>query len=161
VVTIDGVYLGSRTTDSTGSFSVPLHPGGLPAGAAQHLDGLQVTDGTITAQTTFMLTRSAGVHITNTAGGANSLTGQFLVWGFSLTGVARPVFVHYLTPAGRLKKTVSLGAAGGQCGYLRTARRRVFPFSVSTGTWTLQVDTRRSDSLTAAAPTVRIRVVIS
>jgi hypothetical protein len=160
VVSIDGVYLGGRTTDSTGSFSVPIHPGGLPAGAAQHLDSLQVTDGTITAQTTFMLTRSAGVQITNTAGGASSLSGQFLIWGFSLTGVARPVYVHYLTPAGRVKKTVSLGTARGQCGYLRTARRRVFPFSVYPGTWTLQLDTLRSYARTAAAPRVRIRVVI-
>src|SRR5580704_12189250 len=38
VVTIDGVYLGQRTTDGQGNFSIPVHPGGLPAGRAQHVD---------------------------------------------------------------------------------------------------------------------------
>jgi hypothetical protein len=140
---------------------VPLHPGGLPAGAAQHLDNLEVTDGTTTAQTSFMLTRSAGVRITNAAGGPRSLTGRFLVWGFSLSGDSRPLYVHYVGPSGRVRKTVALGMAGGQCGYLRTGRRRVFPFAVSAGAWTLQVDTSRSYVRQAAAPKVRIRAVIS
>jgi hypothetical protein len=160
VVSIDGVYLGQRTTDSAGSFSVPLHPGGLPAGAAQHLDSLQVTDGTMSAETSFMLTRPAGALITNTAGGPGSLTGRFLVWGFSLGGAARPIYVHYVSPSGKVRKTVSLGPTRGQCGYRRTARRRVFPFSVTRGTWTLQVDTRPSYSRKTPGPRVRIRVVI-
>jgi hypothetical protein len=160
VVSIDGVYLGQRTTDSTGAFSVPLHPGGLPAGAAQHLDNLQVTDGTTSAQTWFMLTRSAGTLITNTAGGPRSLTGRFLVWGFSLGGVTRPVYVHYISPSGKVYKAVFLGNTGGQCGYLRTGRRRVFPFSTTPGTWTLQVDTSRSYSRRAAGPRVRLSAVI-
>jgi hypothetical protein len=160
VVSIDGVYLGQRTTDSTGSFSVPLHPGGLPAGAAQHLDNLQATDGTMSAQTAFMLTRSAGALITNTSGGPGSLSGRFLVWGFSLTGAARPIYVHYVGPSGKLRKTVALGNTGGQCGYLRTGRRRVFPFSVTRGTWTVQVDAIRSYSRTTPGPRVRIRVAI-
>ncbi|HEY2437029.1 MAG TPA: hypothetical protein VGH93_07595, partial [Solirubrobacteraceae bacterium] len=120
VVSIDGVYLGARTTDSDGNLSVPLHPGGLPAGAAQHLDNLQVTDGTMSAQTSFMLTRSAGALITNTAGSTRSLTGRFLVWGFSRGGTARPVYVHYVSPSGKVRKTVTLGNTAGQCGYLRT-----------------------------------------
>jgi hypothetical protein len=161
VVSIDGVYLGNRTTDSTGSFSVPLHPGGLPAGAAQHLDTLDVTDGTTSAQTSFVVTRSAGVRIINATGGPSSLTGRFLVWGFSLRGVSRPVYVHYVAPSGKLQKTVALGTTGGQCGYLRTARRRVFPFSLSPGAWTLQVDTRASYVRNGAGPKVRLRAVIT
>lgn len=161
VVTIDGVYLGSRTTDSTGSFTVPLRPGGLPAGAAQHLDNLEVTDGTTSAQTSFMLTRSPGVRITNVAGGPRSLTGRFLVWGFSRTGVSLPLYLHYVGPSGNVRKTVALGTARGQCGYLRTGRRRVFPFSVSPGAWTLQVDTRPSYARHPVGPRVRIRAVIS
>jgi hypothetical protein len=160
VVSIDGVYLGQRTTDSSGNFSVPLHPGGLPAGAAQHLDNLQVTDGTTSAQTSFMLTRSAGALVTNTAGPPRSLTGRFLVWGFSLGGGPRTVYVHYLSPSGKARKTVALGNTSGQCGYLRTARRRVFPLSVSPGTWTLQFDTSRSYSRKTPSPRARLRAVI-
>ena len=160
VVSIEGVFLGQRTTDSTGAFSIPLHPGGLPAGAAQHLDNLQVTDGTTSAQTWFMLTRSAGALIKNAAGGPRNLTGRFLVWGFSLGGAVRPVYAHYVSPSGKLRKTVLLGNAGGQCGFLRTSRRRLFPFSVSAGTWTLQVDTRRSYSRGTPGPRARLRAVI-
>jgi hypothetical protein len=160
VVTIDGVYLGQRTTDATGSFSVPLRPGGLPAGAAQHLDNLQVTDGTMSAQSAFMLTRRAGALITNTAGRPGSLTGRFQIWGFSLGGAARSIYVHYVSPSGKARKTVALGNTGGPCGYLRTGRRRVFPFSMTPGTWTLQVDTKRSYSRNTPGPRVRIRVVI-
>ncbi len=160
VVSIDGVYLGQRTTDSTGNFSVPLHPGGLPAGAAQHLDNLQVTDGTMSAQAAFMLTRRAGALITNTAGSSRSLTGRFLIWGFSLGGTARSIYVHYVSPAGKVRKTVVLGNTGGPCGYLRTRRRSVFPLSITSGTWTLQVDTKRSYARNTPGPRVRIRVVI-
>ncbi|HEY2437256.1 MAG TPA: hypothetical protein VGH93_08740, partial [Solirubrobacteraceae bacterium] len=119
-----------------------------------------VTDGTMSAQTSFMLTRSAGALITNTAGGTRSLTGQFLVWGFSRGGTARPVYVHYVSPSGKVRKTVTLGNTAGQCGYLRTGRRRVFPLSVSPGAWTLQVDTVPSYSRSSPAPRVRIRATI-
>lgn len=160
VASIDGVFLGSSSTDATGSFSVPVHPGGLPAGAAQHYDVLDVTDGTTSAQTNFTVTRRAGVRISNPGGGPRSLTGRFLVWGFALAGDSKPVYVHYLSPSGKLRKTVSLGTVRAPCGYLRTARRRVFPFSVSSGTWTLQVDTQSSYKAHPPAPKIRIRVVI-
>ncbi len=160
VVSIDGVYLGSRTTDGTGSFSVPLHPGGLPAGAAEHYDLLEANDGTMSAQTNFTITRRAGFRIANLAGATSTLTGQFVVWGFSLSGVTRPLYLHYLTPSGTLRKTTWLGTTRGACGYLRTVVRRVFPFTVSAGTWTLQVDTQQTYSSRPAGPRVRIRVTI-
>lgn len=160
VVSIDGVYLGSRYTDGTGSFSVPLHPGGLPAGAAEHYDTVEVTDGTTSAQTNFTVTRRAGFRIASVAGDVQSLTGRFVVWGFSLGGDIKPIYLHYLAPSGKLRKTVSLGMTRGACGYLRTARRRVFPFEVSAGTWVLQVDTQQPYSSQAPGPRVQIRVVI-
>ncbi len=160
VVSIDGVYLGRRTTDSNGSFSVPLYPGGLPAGAAEHYDPVEVTDGTASAQTNFTLTRRAGFRVANLAGATGTLTGRFVVWGLSLSGITRPVYLHYLTPSGKLRKTTWLGTTRAPCGYLRTVVRRVFPFTVSAGTWTLQVDTQQTYSSRPAGPRVRIRVVI-
>ena len=106
MVSIDGVYLGSRYTDGTGSFSVPLHPGGLPAGAAEHYDTVEVTDGTTSAQTNFTVTRRAGFRIASVAGDVQSLTGRFVVWGFSLGGDIKPIYLHYLAPSGKLRKTV-------------------------------------------------------
>jgi hypothetical protein len=160
VVTIDGVYLGSRYTDGTGSFSVPLHPGGLPAGAAEHYDPVDVTDGTTSAQTNFTVTRRAGFRVANVTGGVRSLSGRFVVWGFSLNGDTKPIYLHYVAPSGKVRKTVSLGTTRGACGYLRTARRRVFPFKVSAGKWVLQMDTQQTYSRWAPSPRVRIRVVI-
>jgi hypothetical protein len=160
VVSIDGVYLGSKATDSNGSFSVPLHPGGLPAGAAEHYDPVEVTDGTTSAQTNFTVTRRAGFRIANVSGGVRSLKGRFVVWGYSLTGLTKSIYLHYVAPSGKLRQTVSLGTTRGACGYLRTARHRVFPFRVSAGTWKLQVDTQQAYSRWAPGPRVRIRVVI-
>jgi hypothetical protein len=161
VVTIDGVYLGGRTTDAQGAFSIPIHPGGLPSGIAQHVDRLNVTDGNSSAQTTFTLTRSAGARVLTSGGNPATLQGQFLVWGFSTSGIVRPVYVHYIAPSGRVRKTVSLGQTGGQCGYLKTGRRRVFPVSLSSGTWTLQIDTQSSYRRHPGGPVTRIRVAIT
>ncbi len=160
VVTIDGVYLGQRSTDGSGSFAVPIYPGGLPAGAAQHVEQLTVSDGTTSAASTFTLTRRAGARVLASGGSARTLPAAFQVWGFSLSGTPRAVYVHYVNPSGRLRTTTALGSTWGQCGYLRTARRRLFPFSVSSGTWTLQLDTSPSYQRLAQAPVARIRVTI-
>lgn len=54
------------------------------------------------------------------------------------------LFVHYVKPNGKLKKTIELGRLETACGRLRTGRRRVLPFSKPEfGTWRLQFDTRR------------------
>jgi hypothetical protein len=160
-VTIDGVYFGQSTTSSSGGFTIPVHPGGLPAGVPQHADRLQVSDGTSQASTTFTLTRSPGARIETSGGGAQSLSGRFQLWGFALKGTTRSVYVHYLNPSGQLRKTVSIGRTGGRCGYLLTRRRPVFPVALSPGTWTLQLDSHRAYRRRPSGPVTRIRVGIS
>ena len=69
-LTVDGVYLGSRTTDAEGGLSVTFGPGPLPAGAAQHVDHVAVSDGLGNlAGTVFTLTRPAGARIAALATG--------------------------------------------------------------------------------------------
>ncbi len=160
VVTIDGVYLGQRSTDGSGAFAVPVYPGGLPAGAAQHVEQLAVSDGTTTASFVFTLTRRAGARVLASGGTARKLTAAFQIWGFSLSGAPLPVYVHYVSPAGRVRATVALGNTSGQCGYLATRRRRLFPFSASKGRWTLQIDTSRAYARRPPSPVARIRVTI-
>jgi hypothetical protein len=82
----------------------------------------------------------------------------FQVWDFG-TGVK--VYLHYVSPSGHVRKTVTLGTAGGQCGYLKTHKRKVFPFSPGKGRWTLQVDTKHAYASQPAGPVARIRVKIS
>ena len=54
--------------------------------------------------------------------------------------------MHYIAPGGKLKQTVRLGKATGQCGRIaQTAKRRLFPFAApKLGKWQLQFDTAKS-----------------
>jgi hypothetical protein len=159
-VAIDGVDFGQSRTDTAGTFSVSLVPGGLPAGQAQHVDHLDVTDGVISADSRFTLTRAAGARFLATSGNPHTLRAPFEIWGFSLAGVRRNVYLHYVSPAGTARRAISAGSTSGQCGYLRTGQRRFFPFSPSLGTWTIQVDTRAAYARAPGGPVSRIRVQI-
>src|SRR5437763_399665 len=67
-VTIDGVDFGQARTDATGQFATRLLPGGLGAGVVQHVEHVDVTDGTASAHTHFTLTRAAGARFLATSG---------------------------------------------------------------------------------------------
>jgi hypothetical protein len=157
-VTIDGVDFGESTTDSGGGFSSSLVPGGLGAGVAQHVDHLVASDGSHTAGTTFTLTRPRGARFLATRGNPHTLRAPFELWDF---GAGKAIYLHYVAPSGHLRKTVRLGAGGGQCGYLKTRRRKVFPFSPSKGRWTLQIDTQNRYAAHPSGAVARIRVKIS
>lgn len=160
-VAIDGVDFGQDTTDSAGAFHTHLIPGGLGAGVVQSVDRLDVTDGSSDAQATFTVTRSAGARFEASRGNPRTLRAPFQVWGFSPAGAPRTAYVHYISPQGQLRTTVRLGRTGGQCGYLVSAPVRFFPFSPSTGTWTLQVDTHGTYSGRPSGPVARISVRIA
>ena len=161
-MTVDGVLYGTKPTHSNGTFSIKLLPGGLPAGAAQHRDKVTVDDGTgDTASTSFTLTRSALALLTGVRKTSRGETGRLKVWGFSLDGSARQVYLHYVAPSGRPHRTMALGQTRGACGWLVSKRELFVPFSLSRGTWTLQVDTRRKYARHPDGPVSRIRVGIS
>ncbi len=159
-VAIDGVDLGQNRTDAFGGFSTSLIPGGLGAGIVQNVYQLDATDGTVSADAGFTVTRRTGGRFLASSGSPRFLRAPFEVWGFGLNGQRRPVYLHYVTPKGRLRSTVLLGHTSGQCGFLTTARRRVFPFFPSFGRWTLQLDARRSYASRPGGPVTRIHVVV-
>jgi hypothetical protein len=159
-VSVDGIDFGQSTTNASGMFSSSLIPGGLGAGLAQFVHHLDATDGTTDAGATFTVTRATGARFLAAAGNPHTLRSPFEVWGFSLTGHRRRVYVHYVSPSGRSTRSYALGTTGGQCGYLRTKARRVFPFSPTVGTWTLQVDASRRYAKRPKGPVSRIRVQI-
>lgn len=159
-VALDGVDLGQSNTSATGSFRVSLFPGPLPAGRAQSVDQLDATDGTSSADTTFTLTRPTGFRFMTRGGDPHTLRAPIELWGFSRAGVPRALFLHYVTPSGRLRRTLSLGHTRGQCGYLRTRRHKLFPFASSPGTWTLQADTQPAYARRPGGPVARIRVQV-
>jgi hypothetical protein len=159
-VTVDGIDFGQSTTNAVGAFSSSLIPGGLGAGQAQGVHHLDATDGTGRADASFTVTRTAGARFLASSGNPHTLRAPFEVWGFSLNGKRRALYLHYVDSGGHVKRTVSLGHAGGQCGYLRTVPRAVFPFSPSVGRWTLQVDTARHYAKHPRGPRARISVQI-
>ncbi len=163
MISIDGVYFGQDRANAHGALirRDSLRPGGLAAGMAQAVDRLEASDGTRTARTRFTLTRRPGARFLATSGSAHSLRAPVEVWGFALTGARRRVYLHYVNPSGRLVDTTDLGQTGGQCGYLKTAAIRIFPFTPSRGRWTLQIDSRRTYGARPAGPVQRISVHIS
>jgi hypothetical protein len=160
-VAIDGVDFGQSQTDASGALSDHLVPGGLPAGSPQSVDQLDVSDGSSDAVATFTVTRAAGARFLASRGDPRSLRAAFQVWGFSPTGAAPQVYLHYVSPSGQPRDTVSLGRTGGQCGYLLTPRMRFFPFAPSTGRWTLQADTQQRYSSHPSGAVARIYVQIA
>ncbi len=161
VLSVDGVYFGQGTTDSHGALlPPPILPGGLPAGSAQSVDQVQASDGTNTATASFTLTRPAGVRFLQTSGSGTSLRAPIEVWGYSLGGTKRGVYLHYVGPTGHRRTTVALGHTGGQCGYLRTSPRKIFPFTPTRGTWTFQIDTRSRYARHPGGPVRRITVAV-
>jgi hypothetical protein len=160
-VSIDGVDLGQSPTDASGGFQGQLVPGGLGSGVAQGVDRLLASDGTSQATTTFTVTHRIGARFLASSGNPLKLHAPFEVYGFSMTGARLAVYVHYVAPSGRAKATVSLGRTGGQCGYLRSARKQFFPFVPTVGGWVLQVDTQKRYSSRARGPVARIKVQIA
>jgi hypothetical protein len=161
VVSVDDVYYGMSGTDSGGGFSVTFGPGGLAANVAQGVDQLTASDGTSTASTTFTVTRSTGARFLAKKGNPATLRTPFELWDFSSTGARKAVYLHYVQPAGGARETVQLGHTTGECGYLKTAPVRVFPFKPTFGYWTLQIDTQRTYARHPAGPVARILVGIA
>jgi uncharacterized membrane protein len=160
-VTVDGVLYGTKSTDSNGTFSIKLLTGRLPAGAGQHTGKVTVDDGSgDIASTSFTLTRRALALLSGVQRSSHGETGRFKIWGFSLDGSTRRVYLHYVGPSGKVNRTVALGSTSGACGSLVSKRELFVPFSLSRGTWTLQVDTSRSYARHPDGPSSRIRVQI-
>jgi len=159
-VAVDGVDFGQASTDASGGFSTQFVPGGLPAGRAQRVDQVDVSDGSSEANASFTVTRPTGARFEAVRGDARRLKAPFQAWDFSPDGARRTLYVHYVSPSGQSRTTVTLGQTTGQCGYLLTAPLRVFPFSPSVGRWTLQVDTASAYSARPSGAVARIGVVI-
>src|SRR4051812_47185860 len=99
--------------------------------------------------------RAFGADFTPSRGDPQRLRVRFTVAKF---GRNRPVYLHYVGPNHHLKRTIRLGTARGRCGYLRTDRRKLFPFTARPGTWRLRFDTRRHYRVKARRPYVTLAV---
>lgn len=97
---------------------------------------LSVTDGPHVASTTFLMTPLAA-SFSPRIGDPQTLRVRWRVLGL---GEHHGVYVHYIQPNGKLKRTLRIGTTRAPCGSLKTGPIALFPFRYAYGTWTFQVD---------------------
>ena len=107
---------------------------------------LSVTDGPHVASTTFLMSPLSASFSPRT-GDPATLRVRWRVLGL---GARHGVYVHYVQPNGKVKRTLRIGTTRGPCGSLKTGPIALFPFRYAYGTWTFQVDTNHAYSATTA-----------
>ena len=164
-VALDGQALRYRngatpTADAAGGFASSFAVPALLPGVEQKRHVLAVSDGTSRPRARFTVTRPTGADFEPSSGSPRTLRARFSVWGFALGGGASGarVWLHWISPAGSVRASAALGAAGGDCGALTTALRRVFPFAAAPGRWVLVFDTHRGYRTQASGPRAKIAV---
>ncbi|HWI70744.1 MAG TPA: hypothetical protein VNT55_02230 [Baekduia sp.] len=149
-VSLDSVPLtsGSNLIDAGGAMQGAFAPPALGDEELERTFTVAVASDALAASSTFTVTRLKA-NFTPSSGDPKKLKVRFSVAGFALATANPDVYVHYVDPRGKLKETVRLGKATGQCGRIvKTAKRRLFPFSSPRlGKWQLQFDTSKSFTL--------------
>jgi hypothetical protein len=146
-VALDGTPLsgGSGTINAGGAMQGAFTPPALAKDERERMFTVGVQSDALAATTTFTLTRFTA-SFSPAKGDPARLRVRFSVNGFGLGGTDPDVYLHYVAPGGKLKQTLRLGRAQGQCGSIeRTALRRLFPFKdPKHGKWHLQFDTQKT-----------------
>jgi hypothetical protein len=146
-VALDGTALNGSTEvmDAGGAMQGSFAPPMLGNDELERTFDVSVGSAGVTAASQFTVTRLKA-NFAPSEGDPTKLKVRFSVAGFGLAEHNPDVYVHYITPGGKLKQTVRLGKATGQCGRIeRTAKRKLFPFSrPMLGKWNLQFDTTNS-----------------
>jgi hypothetical protein len=141
-VTLDGQPLpnGTGTTDAAGGIAGSF-PSPQLSGTSVHAYTLGVIQGANTPTASFSATPFLA-DFTPGSGNPKTLHVRFKIFGFGLVTANPSVYLHYVRPNGKLKRTIRLGKAQGVCGQIaRTSRKYLFPFNAQRGKWTLQFDT--------------------
>jgi hypothetical protein len=142
-ITRDGKPLGTAQADANGTFRNKFDTPELPDDVREQIYALSATDTTTTVNTRYRATRIFA-NFKPGSGNPATLEVRFTVFGFGLVQSRAPVFLHYVSPKGKARRTVRLGTATGVCGRIaQTRERHLFPFQAERGTWILQFDTRR------------------
>jgi hypothetical protein len=147
-VALDGAPLqggGATTTDADGKMQGSISPPTLADDQHERMFALGVESDGVAASTTFTVTKFSADFAPSTRVAPDSRV-RFSVYGFALSSPSPDVYLHYVDPAGKLRRTIRLGRAQGQCGSIaRTARRKLFPFGTPRrGRWQLQFDTAKT-----------------
>ncbi len=147
---LDNGVVGSGTADAQGRVTTETAAPSPPeSGSRAHDRGhkVEIRQGSLRASAGFRSARIFG-DFNPGDGDPAKLRVRFSVFGFGIEtrpGEKQPrVYVHYVDRKGKSRKTVALGQGKGSCGSIRrTRKRKLFPFRPSSGTWSLQFDTRK------------------
>jgi hypothetical protein len=158
-ITRDGVPFGTANADGAGSFQAKFPAAELPRDEREGVTALAATDAALNAATVRYRTTKVYADFTPDAGDPKTLTVRFTVSGFGLLRRHASVYLHYISPGRKLRRTVRLGTALGTCGVIRTTRERhLFPFPAERGRWILQFDTNKTYTrATSKSPYIWVR----
>ena len=154
-VTLDHALLGTGTVRAGGSISGRLSSGALPAGAHRVLHRILVADGALQARVGFH-TSAFGAAFSPATGDPRTLRVHYQVDAIGLSAPGGTlVWLHYVDPGGRLRRSVAVGRTRGVCGSLHSIRHRLFPVKATPGVWRLQFDLRADYAATTRPRIVR------
>jgi hypothetical protein len=152
-VSIDGVTQSSAIADANGDLHGQVQAPWLPAG--ERAFTLQLAEQANPVNTLVATPKVTALSVTTTPARARP-SRRVLFSGRGFTE-ARPVFAHYLF-RGRLRRTVRLAPAVGECGTFAVHARQIPLRHPHTGRWTVDFDQRHRYG---DRPPVRDRLIVT
>jgi len=144
-ITQDAKPLGTADTDAAGTFQRKFAAPELARGVREQIFTLVGTDAAGGTGTVHYRTTKIFADFSPDSGDPKTLRVRFSVNGFGLLRRRASVYVHYVSPSGKVRRDVRLGTAAGTCGKIRRTRKRhLFPFPAERGRWVLQFDTNKT-----------------
>ena len=158
-ITRDGAPFGTATADATGNFQAKFAAAELGRDQRESVASLTATDAALNVASTRYRTTKVYADFDPDSGDPKTLTVRFSVNGFGLLRRHASVYLHYISPGGKVRRDVRLGTALGTCGVIRKTRERhLFPFPAERGRWILQFDTNKKYTrATSKSPYIWVR----
>jgi hypothetical protein len=155
----DGVAFGTANADAAGNFQAKFQAAELGRDQREGVTSLTATDAALNSASTRYRTTKVYADFEPDAGDPKTLTVRFSVNGFGLLRRHASVYLHYVSPGRKVRRTVRLGTALGTCGVIRRTRERhLFPFPAERGRWILQFDTNKKYTrATSKSPYIWVR----
>lgn len=141
----DGMAFGTANADAAGNFQAKFQADELPRSTREQVTTLTATDAALNTASTRYRTTKVFADFDPDVGDPKTLVVRFTVSGFGLLRRHASVYLHYISPGGKVRRDVRLGTARGTCGVIRATRERhLFPFPAERGRWILQFDTNKT-----------------
>ncbi len=158
-VSLDRTLLGTGTVRPDGTLGGSLSSGTLPTGSHRVLHRILVADGALEARVGFH-TSSFGASFSPASGDPRTLRVRYAVDAIGLGRAGGTlVWLHYVDPFGRVRRSLAIGRTRGVCGSLQSIRHRLFPLPPRRGVWRLQFDLSQAYAR-AARPRIVRQVVV-